>query len=303
MGGSRLAFPWNFVRRLQALQRRAERGGRRIDGESGMVDAAEFLGARMHMHQFQLRLGNVEQRVALGRHLAQAPADQQHQVGTLDARQQLRVRRRCRHRRRSRDAAHRTNDRRRKVVATGSAKRSAKRASAAQAASDQRLPPTSAIGRLRSPQQLLQPAHVGQARPGFRRLECGRIRHHRALGQHVLRQRDHHRARAAVAGGVEGARDHFRDARGVIDFGRPFGDRAEHRAVIEFLERLALAHLPPDLPDEHDHRRGILARDVDAGRGIGGARPARDEADAGAAGRLADRFRHHRRRRSRAGRR
>ena len=38
---------------------------------------------------------------------------------------------------------------------------------------------------------------------------------------------------------------------------------------------------------------GILARDVDARRGIGGARPAGDETDAGPAGDLADRLRHH----------
>ena len=36
-------------------------------------------------------------------------------------------------------------------------------------------------------------------------------------------------------------------------------------------------------------------RDMDAGRGIGGARPARHETDAGPAGRLADGLRHHRR--------
>ena len=34
-------------------------------------------------------------------------------------------------------------------------------------------------------------------------------------------------------------------------------------------------------------------RDMDAGRGIGGARAARDKADAGPPGRLADGFRHH----------
>ena len=70
--------------------------------------------------------------------------------------------------------------------------------------------------------------------------------------------------------------------------------RAEHRAVIDLLERLALAHLTRDLSDEHDQRRGILLRDMDARRGIGGAGPAGDEADAGPAGRLAVRLRHHR---------
>ena len=56
-----------------------------------MIDAAELLGARMDVHQLRLRLGNVEQRVALRRHFAEPAADQQHQVGGLDARQQLRI--------------------------------------------------------------------------------------------------------------------------------------------------------------------------------------------------------------------
>ena len=161
--------------------------------------------------------------------------------------------------------------------------------------SDQRLPPISAIGRLAAHSifcKRLMSVRPGQVSTGS---NGWRIRHQRALGQHVFRQRDHHRAGAAVAGGVEGARHEFGNARRIVDLGRPFGDAAEHRAVIEFLERLALAHVAADLADEHDHRRGILARDVNAGRGIGGARPARDEADAGPAGRLADRFRHHRR--------
>ena len=51
---------------------------------------------------------------------------------------------------------------------------------------------------------------------------------------------------------------------GIVDLGRPFGDRPEHRAVIELLERLALAHVARDLPDEQDQRGGILARDVNA---------------------------------------
>ena len=98
----------------------------------------------------------------------------------------------------------------------------------------------------------------------------------------------------AVGRGVEGARDQLGDARGIVDLGRPFGDRAEHRAVVELLERLALAHVARDLADEQDHRRRILARDVQARRRIGGARPAGDEADAGPPGRLADGLRHHR---------
>ena len=59
------------------------------------------------------------------------------------------------------------------------------------------------------------------------------------------------------------------------------------------MEGLALPGLARDLADEHDHRGGVLARDMYAGRSIGGARAARDEADAGPPGQLADRLRHH----------
>ena len=56
-----------------------------------MIDAAEFFRARMHMHQLGLRFGDIEHAVALRRHFAETPADQQHQVGALHARQQFRI--------------------------------------------------------------------------------------------------------------------------------------------------------------------------------------------------------------------
>src|SRR5262249_30976297 len=68
----------------------------------------------------------------------------------------------------------------------------------------------------------------------------------------------------------------------------------EHRAVIELLEGLTLAHLARDLADKQNERGGILPRDMHARGRIGGAGPARDEADAGAPGRLAAGFRHDR---------
>ena len=100
-------------------------------------------------------------------------------------------------------------------MATGSAKRSAKRISAAQAASDQRLPPTSTTGRFAAHNSFcsrLMSVRPGQISTGSK---ARGVRHRDALGQHVLRQRDHHRAGAAVAGGMEGARDELREcARG-----------------------------------------------------------------------------------------
>src|SRR6516162_8241891 len=81
-------------------------------------------------------------------------------------------------------------------------------------------------------------------------------------------------------------------ARRVIDLGRPFGHRTEYGPVIELLEGFALARFAGDLPDEHHERGGILARDVDAVRGIGRTGTAGDETHTGPAGHLADRFRH-----------
>ncbi len=48
-----------------------------------------------------------------------------------------------------------------------------------------------------------------------------------------------------------------------------------------------------DLPDEHNHRGGILVGDVDAGGGVRGAGATRHEAYARPPGRLADGFGHH----------
>ena len=149
-------------------------------------------------------------------------------------------------------------------------------------------------GTLGRPQELLQLHHLRETGPGLDRLERRRIGHRHALGQHVLRERHDDGAGPAAGRRVEGARDDLGNARGIVDLGRPLGHGAEHGAVVELLERLALAHLAPDLADEHDHRRGVLPGDVDARRGIGCARPARDEGNARAAGGLADGLRHHR---------
>ena len=86
---------------------------------------------------------------------------------------------------------------------------------------------------------------------------------------------------------MEGARDIFGNPRGDVDLRRPFGDRAEHLAVIDFLKRLAIHHVAADLADQHDHRRRILERGVDADRRMAGAGTARHHADAGLAGQLA----------------
>ena len=244
------------------------------------------------MHQRLPRAGNVEQRIALRRDFAEPAADQHDQVGCLDARQQLRIDAEAdvagvaRMQRVDQvGAAERGRDRH--VEALGEARERSGRGLRPAAAADEH------DRRLRGPQKLLQFRHVGEAGPGLDRLEGRRVRHRDPLDQHVLRQRHHHRPGPAVAGGVERARDDLGDTRRIVDLGRPFRHGAEHRAVVEFLERLAVAHLAPDLADEHDQRRRVLLGDVDAGRGVGGAGAAGAEHHTGPAGDLADGLRHH----------
>ena len=89
--GLGLRAPGNLVRRLQAFQRRGKAGRRRVDRQMRMIDAAELLGAGMHMHERLPRARNVEQRIALRGDFAEPAADQHDQVGRLDAREQLRI--------------------------------------------------------------------------------------------------------------------------------------------------------------------------------------------------------------------
>ena len=107
------------------------------------------------------------------------------------------------------------------------------------------------------------------------------------VAQHVLGQREHHRAGPAGGRDAIGAGDIFGDAAGILDPRRPFGDRAEEGGEVDLLEALAVAVAARDVADEQDHRGRILEGDVDAGAGVGRARAAGDEGDARAPGHLA----------------
>ena len=111
-------------------------------------------------------------------------------------------------------------------------------------------------------EQFAQRIDIVRGGRGLDRLDPRRIGDVGGVVEHVLGQRDHHRAGASLHRDAERARDDFRDARGVVDLDHPLGQRAERRAVIEFLERFAVAHAALDLADEQDHRRRILHRDV-----------------------------------------
>ena len=83
IGMRRLGLPAQCGRKIDALERGGERRRRRVDRQMRAVDAAEFFGARMHVHEIHLRPRNVEQRVALRRQFAHASADQHDEVGGL----------------------------------------------------------------------------------------------------------------------------------------------------------------------------------------------------------------------------
>ena len=109
----------------------------------------------------------------------------------------------------------------------------------------------------------------------------------RGLRQHVLGQREHHRPLAARHRAVERVAHDSAMRSGAVDRRDPLRHLAEHPAVVDLLERLALDEVGADLADEEDHRRRVLERGVHADRGVGRAGTARHEADAGLAGELA----------------
>ena len=292
MSGLGLGAPADLVGRLQALERRGEFGRRRVDRKVRAIDPSEVLGARIRMHERDLRRRDVEQRIALRRHLAEPPPHHDDEIGRLDARQELRVRAdaevagvRRMQRVEQMEAAERGDHRQSEALGEALNARAGTGRPAA-AAEDHERPRC-------GPDQLLQPRHFREARPGLDRLRRRHVGDRNPLGEHVLGQRDDDRSRPPAGRGMERARDDLRDPRRIIDLGRPLGHRAEHGAIVELLERVAPAHLAPDLADEQDHRRGILLRDVDAGGRIGGAGSTRHEGDARTPGELADRLRHH----------
>jgi hypothetical protein len=87
-----------------------------------------------------------------------------------------------------------------------------------------------------------------RARPLDRGRRLGRDR----VGQHVLRQGDHHRPRGAGAGGAPGPAQRFAELAGMLHLPHALGDAAEHLAVIDLLESAAAAFVSGDLTDQDD---------------------------------------------------
>ena len=107
------------------------------------------------------------------------------------------------------------------------------------------------------------------------------------VAQHVLGNGEDDGAGPAGGGDAPGARDIFGDAAGIVDPRRPFGDGREESGEVDFLKALAILVGAVEVADEQDHRGGILESDVDPRTGVGRARAAGDEGDAGTPGHLA----------------
>ncbi len=152
--------------------------------------------------------------------------------------------------------------------------------------------PASRNGPLRRGEQLAQPRHVGRRRDGSRRGCQGSASAHSAGSRSMSSGSASTTGPGRPDGRAWKARLMNSGMRlGVVDLRHPFGELAEHAAVVELLERLALERRAPP-GRQQDQRRRILDRDVNAGAGVGGAGAARHDADAGLAGELAVRLRH-----------
>ena len=247
----------------------------------------------MDVHQAWRGVGDLEQRVAGGRHFAEARAEHDQQVGVLD-----------RPRRAWLDADAGAADiaamavvdvvlvakgaRDRQIEAVGEGLQ------AFWAAVLQPGPPTISSGRWRLGQLLCSSVKSAARRPASA-MWAGLASLGLALGrQHVLRQAQHDRARPAGARHMVGVAHIFGDALGLADDGGPLHEGAEQPLDLDFLKGLAVLVPARGHADEGNHGRRVLLGDVQPAHGVGGAGPARDEADAGLAGDLAPGLRHHR---------
>ena len=262
-----------------------------IDPEVGLIDLADLVDPRMRVDQKLARLGQGEERIALGDDLAELGAGHQQQIGLPDRVGEGRVGAEPDHAGVARVvvveqilAAKPDGDG--QVVGRGEGPQIVTGA----------FGPAAAAGQhdrvFRLGQHVAQPRHGVGRRARLYLLIGSAVLDLGALGLHVFGQRQHHRPGPARGRRAEGAVDVFGDPRRIVDLAGPFGELAHHPAEIDLLEGFAFGHAARDLADEDDRRRGILARGVDADARIGRPGAAGDEADAGPPGQLAVGFRH-----------
>jgi hypothetical protein len=82
-----------------------------------------------------------------------------------------------------------------------------------------------AMGRSRCLQPGFQGGHIASAGIGFQHVDPARVGHAHLINQHVLGQGDDHRSGPATHRDMEGAGDNLGNAGGIVDLGRPFGER------------------------------------------------------------------------------
>ena len=278
----------------EGCRRQGEGVEARGDGEVRLVDPAQLLRVVVDVDEGLARPRHVEEREALARGLAQARADGEDEVGALDPLGEPGV---------GADAdmagvagvvvaqevlAAEAAGRGQVVGGEEPLQRRGAGGGPAAAPQDGDRP----LGPGQQPAQLGHGRGIGR---GGERFGAPAVGHARQVGQHVLGQGQDDRAGTAGQGGGEGAVDELGDAGGILDLGDPFRHAAEHPAVVDLLEGVALAAAAVDLADEQDHRHAVLLRHVHAGAGVGGTGTAGDHGDAGPAGELAMCRGHHRR--------
>ena len=292
------------LRRVRLRARSRDAGERRqrlrhrrhccVDHEVGVVHAAQLFGARVNVHELLRRDGRRDEAVAARRDFAEPRAENDDQIRILDALGQFWI-----------DAdADIARIKRMRIVEqilraefTPDSDPLGVR-EAAQVSAGRRVPAAAAC---KQEGALCASQHVGQLRErGIRRrrldgLPATRVHHLRASREHVFGQREHDGPHAPARSNLVGARNELGNAIGAIDLRHPFRHRTEHAPVVDFLKRLALHEVAPDLPDEENHRRRILKRSVHADRGVRRAGSTRDEAQARRSRELAVRLGHVRR--------
>ena len=248
------------------------------DGQVGLVDASQLARVGMDVHERLARPRHVEQRVAAGRYVPSCPP-----TATSRSAASTRLRERRIHADRQWAgvgaravvdvvlAAKGRDDRDRVRLAEEDRVLARLRRPAALAHHDERP-----LGRRKQLPQATQLLVTWSGSRDLCRRSVGRVR---LLVEHVLGQRQHHRARSACRRDRERTGDMLGDPRGVVDLGRPLRDGAEHRRVVELLERIAAGVASRHLADEEDQRRRVLVGRVHADGCVGRARAARDEAD------------------------
>ena len=262
-----------------------ELGHARMDSQGGPEDTPQFVLVRVNVNQLLLRIGGVDQSVALGGHLAQARPHHHEQVALLDPGDERRVG----------DDANLADEIglgvvHQVVAAEGTAGGQAGRLGEGGDAGPGVVVPAAAADHHQRPfgfgQEGAQPFHVAGAGGGSADLPGGGGVGVADLTLHVLGHGDHHRARAVGQGRVEGVGHDAGGPAGILDLVHPFGQGREHLAEVHFLEGLAPEVGAVHLSDEQDHRGRILKSGMDPDAGVAGPRAPGHQADARPAGHL-----------------